>query len=227
MTATPKVVTPMVKICGVTRVGDAERAVALGADLIGLNFYPPSPRCLEVAAARELSRAIGDRALKVGVFVDRPRREIAELDARVGLDLIQLHGDEDPDEVDHWGGRALQVLRLPATRREPLPPETLAPWPRVWGFLFDVEHPAYGGSGVSWNYDTLAALGSSWGGPPGASGVPLLVAGGVAPGSARRALAASGATGVDVCSGVESAPGIKDMDLMKQLFEEVGRGPRP
>ncbi|MEM7052486.1 MAG: phosphoribosylanthranilate isomerase [Acidobacteriota bacterium] len=205
------------KVCGVTTVADARLAVDLGADLVGLNFYPPSPRHLEVGPAREISRAIADRALKVGVFVDRPVDEIDDIDRRVGLDLIQLHGDESPAQVAHWGERALPAIRVPARQREPLDAGLLEDYPRAWGFLFDIRHAAYGGTGIAWNYDTLAPLEGSR---------PRLVAGGIDAPSVRRALAASGATGVDVCSGVESAPGLKDPEKMRRFFEEVRHGAR-
>lgn len=205
---------PLVKVCGVTRPGDADLAVSLGADLLGLNFYPPSPRCLTVEAAREIAAAAAGRALVAGVFVDRPRAEVEAIAERVGLDLIQLHGDEAPEEVAAYGGRALKVFRV-APEAGRLAPSLLDPYPHAWGFLFDVRHDRlYGGTGQGWRYGALAALGA-------ACPRPVLVAGGIRPGNARAALEASGASGVDVCSGVESAPGVKDPLLLERLMAEV------
>jgi len=208
---------PLVKICGVRRPEDAALAAELGADLIGLNFYPPSPRSLDVERDRtvlgEIAAASGTVPL-AGVFVgERPER-VEEIAAVAGLDLVQLHGDEGPEVASRFGGRAIKVFR-----RDSLPePEELARYEGVWGFLFDVPAMAGrdpGGTGMSWEYEMLAAL---------ASDRPVLVAGGIRPGNARRALEASGADGIDVCSGIESAPGAKDPECMRRLFEEVRHG---
>lgn len=204
----------LVKICGITRAKDAEAAVELGADLLGLNFWPGSSRYLEVEPARRIARAVGGRVPLVGVFVDSPPESVKEVEAAVGLDLLQFHGDEGADEILFWGERAIQVQRL---RGAPRAPE-LAPFAGCWGFLFEIHHEDYGGRGKSWDYSLLADSRESLGGRP------YLVAGGIAPGNARRALAASGADGVDVCSGVESAPGIKDHGLMERLLTEVHDG---
>lgn len=207
---------PLVKICGVTRPGDADLAADLGADLIGLNFYPPSPRCLAVEAAREIAAAVAGRTPLVGVFVDRPRAEIEAIAGRVGLDLVQLHGDEGPEAAAAFGARALKAFRVAPAEGERLDPALLEPYPGAWGFLFDVRHERlYGGTGRRWRHQALAGLAAA------AGGRPVLVAGGVGPGSARAALEASGASGVDVCSGVESAPGVKDPLRLLRLIEEV------
>lgn len=220
---------PLVKVCGVTRPEDADLAVALGADLLGLNFYPPSPRCLTVEAARAVAAAVAGRALLAGVFVDRPRAEVEEIAARVGLDLIQLHGDEGPEEAAAYGGRALKAFRVAPEPGRPevgaagssdrLDPAWLDPYPEAWGFLFDVRHERlYGGTGRGWRYAALAGVAAA---ARGTKIRPVLVAGGVGPDNVRAALAASGAAGVDVCSGVESAPGVKDPLLLERLMAEV------
>lgn len=201
-----------IKICGVTTVGDARRAADLGADLLGLNFHPPSPRCLTPERAAEVAGAVRGRVPLVGVFVHHSADEIAEIDRRVKLDLIQLHGEPDPEAAARWGPRAVQVFR----REAPPARDELARYPRVWGFLLDVRHgELYGGSGVSWQYGRAAGL---------ATDKPVLVAGGIRPGNARQALEASGAAGVDVCSGVESSPGVKDPELLERLIAEVRDG---
>lgn len=203
---------PLIKVCGVMGPGDAMRAVELGADLLGLNFHPPSPRCLSPERAAEVAEAVRGRVPLVGVFVHLAGDEIAEIDRRVGLDLIQLHGEPDPEAAARWGERAIQVFR----REEPPGAEEIARYPDVWGFLLDVPHGAlYGGTGVSWQYENAAGM---------ATDKPVLVAGGIRPGNARNALDASGAAGVDVCSGVESSPGVKDPDLIRRLIAEVRDG---
>lgn len=209
---------PLIKICGVTRPRDAELAVALGADLVGLNFHPPSPRSLEPAAAEEIAATVRGRARLVGVFVHLSRDEIATLDRRLGLDLVQLHGDQRPEEVAAWGERAIKVVRVdretPPTAAEI--DRELARHPAAWGFLFDVRHPAWGGSGESFAWSVLAGVDRGTLG-----GRPLLVAGGVTPDNAVRALEESGADGVDVASGVESGPGVKSDERLRRLFTEV------
>lgn len=210
---------PLIKLCGVTRPADAALAVELGVELVGLNFYPPSPRALTVATARRLAGVISGRALVVGVFVDRPAPEVEEIAAAVGCDLIQLHGDEPPAAVAGYGGRALKVHRVAPAPGERIDPALAAAYPGVWGHLYDLRHERlYGGTGRSWDYRALAGA---------APGSRVLVAGGIGPGNARRALAESGAAGVDVCSGVESAPGVKDPVLLERLVRAVRAGDDP
>ncbi len=204
---------PLVKICGVTSVEDALAAVELGADLVGLNFWPGSPRHVELVRAREIAAAVGGRATLVGVFVDEAPARITALVAAIGLDLVQLHGDEAPEIVERLTAPILRVFRgLPSM-------ESFSVWKGVIGFLVDAGRPgSYGGSGESWDYSSLRSLPRD--------GRPLLVAGGIRPENVGAALLASGADGVDVASGVESAPGVKDRDKMRRLFEEMRRVPR-
>jgi phosphoribosylanthranilate isomerase len=205
-----------VKICGVTCVEDARLAAELGAAFIGLNFYPPSPRTLQPAAAREIADAVRGRARVVGVFVNRPAGEVRAIEQDVGLDLLQFHGDEGPADLEPWGARALKVFRSGGDLAAVCPDL----YPAAWGFLFDLYHPTlYGGTGAPWDYAPLSGLGLSR---------PFFVAGGIRPDNARRALAESGAFGVDVCSGVERAPGVKDPWLLERLFQEISDdGPLP
>lgn len=199
----------LVKICGVTSAADARSAVALGADLLGVNFHPPSPRFVTAARAGEIVAAVAGAVPVAGVFVNRPTGEIERIVEASGVDLVQLHGDEPAQEVACWGSRAIRVFRVGAD----FDPARLEAYPTVWGFLFDVAHAdLYGGTGEGWNYATISGL---------VTAKPVLVAGGLRPGSAAGALAASGADGVDVCSGVESSPGVKDPELMQRLIREV------
>ena len=194
---------PRVKICGVTRVEDAELAIELGADFLGLNFYPASPRCLDLDTARRIAGAVGDRARLVGITVNAGARQIEEILPLV--ELVQFHGEEGPEELRPWAARAIKVLRPEA--REPEPEER---FPDVWGFLLEPYRPGYGGSGEPWDYGSASLP---------ATDRPVFVAGGINPGNVR--LAAAGAWGVDVCSGVEAKPGIKDAGLMKRLFSQL------
>ncbi len=197
------------KICGLTRAEDARRAVELGADMIGINLWPGSPRYVEDTAAREVARAVAGRALLVGVFVAAGAEAIHRAESSLGLDLVQFHGDEPPEVLAPWADRALKAFRV----RRPPAAADLAAYPGAWGFLFDA-HVADlpGGTGRTWDWRCLRGL---------ADPRPRLVAGGIRPGNAARALAESGAAGIDVCSGVESSPGVKDARKLERLFEEV------
>lgn len=199
---------PIVKICGITRVQDAVLATALGADFLGLNLFPKSARSLTLSRAREIADAVRGKIGLVGVFVNVPSPQVLAAMDLIGLDLAQLHGDEWPEEVQVLGKRAIKVFRsLPVTETH------LARFPSVWGYLVDTPNPKlFGGTGVVWNWSSLRAVRSPR---------PILVAGGITPGNAVRALAESGGTGLDVNSGVESAPGVKDAEKMKELFEEL------
>jgi len=198
-----------VKICGITNLADAELAVELGADFVGLNFWPRSPRWVTMDAALAIAERLRGAAGLVGVFVDEePERVAATADA-LGLDLVQLHGNEGPDEAERLGPRVLKAFRgMPAADE----PER---YPSAWGFLVDAaDAQGYGGGGRSWGWST---------GPLEAGERPVFVAGGIRPDNVALA-AAVGAYGLDVCSGVESAPGRKDPELLRALFRAVGRG---
>jgi len=214
-----------VKICGITRVADAVLAADLGADYLGLNFYAGSPRCLDLARAKEIAAAVAGRAALVGVFVDHPAAEVEEIAAAVGLDYLQFSGDERPEHLARFAPRAIKVFR---TGGDP-GPAALAPYGGAWALLFDARSgggsgaagPAgalYGGTGLAWRFGSVAAI---------AAARRVFVAGGIRPGNARRAAADSGAAAIDVCSGVESAPGIKDSERLARLFEEVRNGQAP
>jgi phosphoribosylanthranilate isomerase len=203
-----------VKICGVTDPANAAAAVEMGADYLGLNFYKESPRFVTPERAREIAGAVGGRVPLVGVFVNAPAAEIAETVERAGLGLVQLSGDEGPEAAAPFPGRVLKAFRtggLPGL-------EELAAWSAVWGVLIDAPHRSlYGGTGEEWDYSGTAAL----------SGRRLFLAGGIGPDNARRAVAAARPYAIDVCSRVESAPGIKDLELLRRLFQEVRHGETP
>jgi phosphoribosylanthranilate isomerase len=201
-----------VKICGVVDPGNAVLAVDLGADFLGLNFCAVSPRFLTPARAREIAGAVRGRVPLVGVFVNAAPDEVAEINDRVGLDLVQFSGDEGPEDVAPFAGRAIKVFRSgggPA-------PEALAPYAGAWGLLFDAPHGTlYGGTGAAWSYEAVAGTIQRL------PGRRVFLAGGLGPDNVRRAVQVSRPFAVDVCSRVESAPGIKDPELLRRLFQEV------
>jgi len=213
-----------VKVCGVTSPEDAALACELGADLIGINFWPKSPRAVSVELGRAVADAARGRALVAGVFVDERPATIAETAAAVKLDLVQVHGDEEPEvlrELAREGvapGKTIRAFRVGAgfdAARE------VEPWEACWGFLFDASRPGmYGGTGEAWPWRRVAGFDDA----PGRTPRRVLVAGGIAPGRLRSLLAAAGEWrpwGIDVCSGVELVPGRKDPAKLRALFEEI------
>lgn len=199
----------LIKVCGVTRVEDAVHAADLGVDCLGLNFYPASPRHVPMERAAEIADAVRGRVGLFGVFVNTPRDDVERIVEAVGLDRVQFHGDESPADLALWGGRAVKALRIASrpSRR------VWDDYPDAWGFLIEARHEElYGGSGAAWDYAALRGLRLSR---------PWLLAGGLEPGNVRRALAATGAPGVDVCSGVESVPGVKDARRVEALVGAV------
>jgi phosphoribosylanthranilate isomerase len=204
-----------VKICGVTTPADALAAVELGADYLGLNFYRASPRYVEPGRAREIAETVRGRVELVGVFVNSPRAEVEDVAGRVGLDLLQFHGDEEPGFVAPFATRAIKAFRTGG----PPDPEELALWSAVWGILIDApDGGLYGGTGAEWDYGAVNGTASR------TNAGRLFLAGGLGPGNARRAIASVRPYAIDVCSRVESRPGIKDRELLRRLFQEVRHG---
>ncbi len=213
---------PKIKICGVTSVEEAKLAADLGADLVGLNFYPPSPRYLEPRRAAEIADAVRGRRAGgaqtkrvklVGVFVKAPASELEEVAGVVGLDLLQFHGDETPAEVAPFAARAIKAFRV----RDRLDAAALAGFEDVWGILVDARHPRlFGGTGESWRFESLRA-------PEILLPHRTFIAGGLAPGNVRAAIDAARPYGIDLCSGVEAEPGKKDPELLERLFEEIDK----
>ncbi len=192
-----------VKICGVTRVEDAEAAIALGAEMIGLNFYPPSPRCLTIERARTIRQAIGRRATVVGVFVNATRDYIDERLRELDLDLIQFHGDEDESALRGWPVKCIRAFRLRADSPDAALPVTVADYT-----LLDTFHPGlYGGTGQARPLAGLARFDLK----------RVIISGGLAPSNAAEA-AGLKPYAIDVASGVESAPGVKDPDKLRSFI---------
>jgi phosphoribosylanthranilate isomerase len=208
----------VVKICGVTTLEDARAAVQAGADMLGYNFYPPSPRCLTsqscIAIQSALKREVGsafDQVTTVGIFVNASLETIQSVLDACALDLAQLSGDEPPETLAALGSRAFKALRAPnlETLNSDLaryPKRTAAP---VW--LLDAHHAGtYGGSGQVADWSLAADL---------ASREPILLAGGLTPENVAEAVRKVGPWGVDVASGVESSPGRKDAHKMFEFIQ--------
>jgi phosphoribosylanthranilate isomerase len=193
-----------VKICGVTSPEDARACVDAGADAIGLNFVPSSPRRLSVERAREIMAVIPAQVISVGVFVDLPADEIASLKASVGFRCVQLHGDEPPSALQRWLPHAYKALRVRG-------PEVIALAASYPGehLLLDAFVPgAPGGTGATFDWRIAAEL---------ARTRHVTLAGGLTPDNVADAVAAVQPFCVDVASGVESSPGKKDHDKLRRF----------
>jgi phosphoribosylanthranilate isomerase len=200
-----------VKICGITRLEDARAAAALGADAIGLVFHAASARAVEPAQAREIWAALPPFVTVVGLFVDPDPARVQGVLAELRLDALQFHGDECPADCVRYG--------LPFLKAVPMATATdvaayAATYPEASGFLLD-SHGAgrSGGSGESFD----------WGRWPQDLDRPLVLAGGLGPDNVAEALARTRPYGVDVSSGVERSPGIKDPAKIAAFIDEVRR----
>ena len=193
-----------VKICGVTSAEDARAAVAAGADMIGLNFYPRSKRFIALERAREIVTALPSGVWKVGVFVNASRDEIEHVQKALQLDAIQLHGDEPPEMTQGFAVPVIRTLKLCAAGDAG---RALAHVSAEYYLCEGDAGAAYGGAGATFDWE--------W-----AREVPrerLVVAGGLTPENVAAAVRALRPFAVDVASGVESAPGIKDPARMAAL----------
>jgi len=213
-----------IKICGVTRPEEAAHAVACGAEAIGINFFPGSPRFVPADPAREIVEAVAGRAEIVGVFVNASPGAIVALCGTLGIRRVQLHGDEPPgaaSRIPLWRMRAVHADRAPDL------PALLA-YP-CEAFLFDAGgKEVYGGTGRELAWRELAGRFPGIAGDPGPEGArkPWLLAGGLTPSNVERAILAARPFGVDVASGVESSPGRKDPDKVRSFIERAKAGLR-
>lgn len=190
-----------VKICGLTSVDDALGAVAAGADAIGLVFYPPSPRCVTVAQASTIARAVGPFVTVVGLFVDASAEDIEKVLAAVPLHVLQFHGAESPADCARFGRPFIKALRMRDGMDVAAQEREYAEAGAV-GLLLDSYSPsAPGGTGESFNWQQV----------PSERCLPLVLAGGLTPDNAQQAVGAVKPYALDVSSGVESLPGVKDL----------------
>ena len=196
-----------VKVCGVTRVEDALAAAELGADYVGLNFFAGSPRFVDASRAAAIVRALPRGVETVGVFVNEPPEKVNMIAEEVGLHMAQLHGQETPDQAD--------LVRLPVIKAIHLDKEAdiaAAEAYKVDLYLIDTPSKAWGGSGRTGNWTLAAAA---------CGKVRALLAGGLTPDNVAEAVRAVTPYGVDVSSGVECAPGIKDREKMKLFIQRA------
>ncbi len=200
-----------VKICGITRVEDALKAAELGADAIGLVFYPKSPRAVDAETAHRIVQALPPFVTTVGLFLDAEPRDIRAVLATVPLDLLQFHGDECPADCGAYGRPYIKAVAMSGDTDVAA---YMRSYPDAAGFLLDSHAPgAAGGTGNRFDWSQI----------PRDLGRPVILAGGLNPDNVGEAVRRTRIGGVDVSSGVESSPGIKDADKMRAFIEEVRR----
>jgi phosphoribosylanthranilate isomerase len=201
-----------VKICGITDLQDALAAIQLGAHALGFNFYKKSPRYIEPAQAKSLVEALPPLVSLVGVFVDEysPER-VMNIAQAIGISSVQLHGLESPEYVKKLSG--LQVIK--AFRVDDQFEVRQMPAYPVNTFLLDGDAPGhFGGTGKTFDWDVALAAKQHG---------RIILAGGLSSENIFEAVCKVEPYAIDICSGIESRPGKKDLEKMQDLFHEIER----
>ncbi|MBS61059.1 MAG: N-(5'-phosphoribosyl)anthranilate isomerase [Anaerolineaceae bacterium] len=196
-----------IKICGLTKIEDAILAVSLGATHIGLNFFPASPRYVDKQTAFSITNTLSkleNPPIVVGVFVNESELKIRQAIKEVGLQLAQLHGDESPDLIDQLGPVAFKAYRLGKTTL----PNNLPSLCLVDAYV----KGQYGGAGQTADWTKAASI---------ARDTHIFLAGGLTPENVIPAIRQVQPWGVDVASGIEIEPGIKDPQLMRKFISNA------
>ncbi len=194
-----------IKICGITRADDAQVAIDAGADALGFIFVRESPRYVTPEAAEKIIRTVPPFISRVGVFVNENPDTVMEIAERCGLDTLQLHGDETPEYCSNMKLTVIRAFRMSAGFTESLLTRFT-----VGAFLFDTAVKGkLGGTGETFDWKRAVPL-KRYG--------PLILAGGLRPGNVAEAIRVVGPYGVDVSSGVEANPGIKDHKAIKEFI---------
>jgi phosphoribosylanthranilate isomerase len=202
-----------IKICGVTRLEDALLAARLGVDALGFNFWPRSRRHVTPAAARQIIARLPPFVTPVGVFVNQSEGEMRAVAAETGIQVFQLHGDEPPELCS----------RLPLPVVKAIPVDQVATLSKllsyeVQAFLLDTPSRGYGGTGRPFDWSLAEGVSEV---------APVILAGGLTPENVAEAVRAVRPWAVDVASGVESFPGVKDADRMLRFVTAVREVPVP
>lgn len=201
--------TVRVKICGIKTEAVIDVCAEAGVEMVGLNLWPGSSRYVPPERAAQLVARLPSSIEPVGVFVDTPPEEVARIAARVGLRAVQIHGDAPVNAFLGRGFDVIQVIRVAHASSLETPVDA-----GVRRVLLDAAGPGHGGAGRQFDWALL----------PGAHGVlgrDIIVAGGLKPDNVAAAVALARPWGVDVASGVESAPGVKDPALIRAFVQAV------
>lgn len=208
---------PRVKICGLTSKRQALACADLGANAIGCVFYPKSPRNVSRDQARKICTALPDHVVPVGVFVNPAFDFVMDKVNACGIRAAQLHGSESPDLVDRLISEGVRVIK--ALFEGGTPAMADAGQYSASAFLVEcAKGDLPGGNAMAWNWSAARTFGLSH---------PLILAGGLSPANIGDAINACLPLAIDISSGVESAPGQKDMDKVKKLMDAVLHGTAP
>ena len=201
----------LVKICGITRLEDALLAVELGASSLGFVFWPESPRYIPPSRAAEIVAALPPRIASIGVFVDQTRNFVWNAAEQVELTALQLHGHETPAFAAALPRPVIKAVPV----KDDFSLDAVMEIPRTITVLLDAHDPVKrGGTGVTIDWSVAAAV--AW-------RRPIFLSGGLNPGNIEEAVTRVNPHAVDVSSGVESAPGIKDPVKLRALFDAIAR----
>ena len=193
-----------VKVCGITRMEDAAAAVNAGARSLGFVFWPKSPRFVDPFHARAIVARLPPFVTPVGLFVNQPHEYVSGVASLVRLGAVQLHGDESIAFAESLRAPVIRALTLD---------DRIDEWPARMRVLLDAHDPARrGGTGRTIDWTAAAVVAASR---------PILLAGGITPENVAEAVARVRPFGIDVSSGVEQSPGIKDHDKIRALFEAL------
>jgi len=201
-----------IKICGLTNPHEAKECVKLGAHAIGIVFFKKSPRNMDIEDAKKLCSHIPDKTITTGVFVDETYDFIMETATSCNLKAVQLHGNESSDLVKDIAGHGIKVIKALFKKKEPLI-NKISLYEDAWAFLMEKGNEDLpGGTAEKWNWSFDTEIDSNR---------RIIIAGGLEPCDVAKAIAVSGAFGVDVSSGVESSPGTKDLYKVKEFIQKV------
>ena len=200
---------PKIKICGLTRLEDAQAAAELGADAVGLVFYAKSKRCVDAAQAAEIAAALPPQVAKVALFVNETADSIRRTLEAVPIDIVQFHGDEAPEFCRQFGKPYWKAVRVRSAQDIA---EAADRYADAAALLLDAHlEGQYGGTGKVFDWHLL----------PETMPLPWILSGGLNLGNVAAAVRQTGAAWLDVSSGVEQAPGIKSRDLMAEFIRQA------
>ena len=199
-----------VKVCGITNLADAEKALEFGADALGFNFYPPSPRCIAPEEARAVLLRLPEGSCNIAVFVNEPKEKVREIidhgelaNGRQAYSALQFHGEESKEYCRGWSMKVIKAFRV----REKKSLEGMEQFPADF-YLLDSWSLGYGGSGAAFFWEWLEGLKTE----------KLILSGGLSIENVVEAIRRIHPYGVDVCSSVERRPGIKDHAKLKEFI---------
>ncbi len=200
---------PFIKICGLTDPANAKDCAKAGADAIGLVFFEKSPRNVSVSRAAKITAMLPDKVLPWGVFVNESFEFIMAVKKGCGLKAVQLHGKESPELVKQIAKQGLMVVKALFAAKAPFLADT-ALYPEASAFLVEYGKGVLpGGNAETWDYSVSAGLHTQ---------KPVLLAGGLCPDNVKEAVRLSRPWGLDISSGVEKSPGVKDLEKVRAFI---------